>query len=386
MRSDSSALSGPESVARAAAPVETYLDWNATTPPLPAVLAAVMEAAAEAWGNPSSVHAAGRRARRHLDAARDAIAALAGGDARDIVLTSGGTEANNLALSGAPGLVVSRVDHPSLTRVAEAAAARGVPVRWLPVVEAGLIAPDDVEHALSDLPRGSLVALSAVNHETGVIQPLDGIRVVVDQASARLHVDAVQAAGRVVPGLWQKGDTTALAGHKLRGPKGIGALVVTRGARVSPVLVGGAQERGLRPGTPDAAAAAGLAVAARHALEGPPRYAPLAALRDRIESALDGEAIVNGSGAPRAPHVTNLSFYGVAGDELVAALDLEGIRVSSGSACSAGTNEPSTVITAMLGRERAESAVRVSMGEETQPEAIERLLGTLARLLQRLRR
>jgi cysteine desulfurase len=375
-------------VSRVPAPAgepEVYLDWNATTPPLGAVVEAMASAAWEAWGNPASVHAAGRRARALVEDAREAVAWLAGADARDVVLTSGGTEANNLALAGAPGLVASRLEHPSVTRVLEARAALGVPVRFVDVGEDGCVDPAAVERALTGLPGGSVVALSAVNHETGVVQPVADVARVVRAAGARLHVDAVQAAGRLPREQWRDGDTLTLSAHKLRGPKGIGALVSAPGTRITPVLHGGSQERGLRPGTVDPAAAAGFGGAARHAVDGPARYGRLAALRDHLEHALGERVRPNGARAPRAPHVSNLSFRDVAGDELVAALDLEGVRVSSGSACSAGTSEPSPIILAMLGPERARSAVRVSLGEDTTMEEIIRLLRAVDVVLPRLK-
>jgi cysteine desulfurase len=198
----------------------------------------------------------------------------------------------------------------------------------------------------------------------------------------RLHVDAVQAWGRVAfdPRL---AETLSLAAHKIRGPKGIGALIARPGVPLSPVLVGGAQERGLRPGTVDPVAATGLAVAAGRARAGLSRYAGIAPLRDELEGALlalSPRARVNGS-APRAPHVTNLSWPGFRGPELVAALDLEGVSVSSGSACSAGTSEPSPVLRAMLGEERAACAVRVSLGESTTREEVNHALHAFAKVV-----
>jgi len=360
-----------------------YLDWNATTPPHPAVLAAMAEAAHFGWANPASVHAPGRRARALVEDARAAVGRLAGRSERDVVFTSGGTEANNLALSGAPAVVTSRVEHPSITRVAEAAEERGAPVRWIRVGESGLVEPGAVADALAGLPAGAVVAVSAVNHETGVIAPLAEIATVVLRAGARLHVDAVQAIGRLPSALWQWGATLSVAAHKLRGPKGIGALVTEPGFVPAPVLRGGSQERGLRPGTVDAVALAGFRIAAERAEDGAGRYARLGPLRDRLERELGKLGRVNGAGAPRAPHVTNLSFDGVRGDELAAALDLEGISVSSGSACTAGTSEPSPVIRAMLGLERARSALRVSLGEESSEADIERLLAVVPVLLAR---
>jgi cysteine desulfurase len=300
-----------------------------------------------------------------------------------VVFTGGGTEANNLALSGAPAIVTSRVEHPSIVRVAEAAEVRGIPVRWIEVGQSGLVEPDAVARSLAGLPADTVVAVAAANHETGVIAPLREIESVVTNAGARLHVDAVQAVGRLEPSVWQWGTTLGIAAHKIRGPKGVGALVGRPGHVLSPVLKGGSQERGLRPGTVDAAALAGFRVAAEHAGSGPGRYTLLEPLRGLIELELGELGRVNGAGAPRAPHVTNLSFAGVRGDELAAALDLEGISVSSGSACSAGTQEPSPVVLAMLGIERARSALRVSLGEETTRADIDRLLAVLPLLVDR---
>lgn len=362
---------------------EIYLDWNATAPPHPLVLEAMHGARASAWANPASVHGAGRRARAALDDARAVVADLLGRDPRDVLFTSGGTEANNLALAGAACIVTSRLEHPSVTRVAEARAAAGGDVRWLPVGELGRVEPDAVERTLAGAPPGTTVAVGAVNHETGVMQPLATISEVVRRAGARLHVDAVQAAGRVPGEAWRFGDTVAVAAHKLRGPKGIGVLGVRPGLVPSPVLLGGSQERGLRPGTVDAVAAAGFAAAARRSDESVAQYAALAALRDHIERTLGGVALVNGAGMPRAPHVTSLVFARRRGDELAAALDLEGVRTSSGSACTAGTSEPSAVITAMHGAERALATLRVSLGEDTTAGEVTEFLRVLAAILAR---
>lgn len=362
---------------------EAYFDWNATTPLHPSVVRAMAEAAPVAWANPASVHAAGRRARAVLEDAREAVASLVGRDPRDVCFTSGGTEANNLALSAATALATSRLEHPSVVRLAERLEARGVPVAWIHVAEHGRIEPDAAEAALAVLPRGATLAVSAVNHETGVIHPLAELAAVAALGGARLHVDAVQAVGRLAPELYRFGDSLSIASHKIRGPKGIGALAFRPGGAPPPLLVGGAQERGLRPGTVDAVAAAGFGQAALLARGGPERYAGLAVLRDRVEAALGDRVTRNGASVPRAPHVSNFSVPDRRGDELVAALDLEGLRVSSGSACSAGTSEPSPVIEAMAGKARALGAIRVSLGEETSTEQVERLIRALLRLVAR---
>ncbi len=360
-----------------------YLDWNATTPPLAEVVEAMMRAATLSWANPSSVHGEGRRARGVVEDARAAVGHLAGADPRDVVFTSGATEANNLALTSAlaarEGLfVTSRLEHPSVTRVAERFASR---VRWLRVTREGAIDLEDFARAM-DASSVAVVALQAVNHETGVIQPL---REVIDLARARgawMHVDAAQAWGKVAI------DTTgassvSVAPHKFRGPKGIGALALAQGVKLSPLLVGGAQEKGVRPGTVDPALAAGFAVAARHAASTLP-YERLGTLRDVLEETLIAMgAQVNGAG--RAPHVTSLAFSSWRGPELVAALDLEGVACSSGSACSAGTAEPSPVLDAMLGEARAASSVRLSMGETTSPEDIAFAISAFKRVCGRLK-
>jgi len=374
-----------------------YLDWNATTPPLPDVVEAMGAALRGAWANPSSIHAEGRGARAYVENARAAVAELARVDPRDIVLTSGGTEANNLAIRsafarGAGTLVTSRLEHPSVTRVAEALEAEGkARVRWLHVQASGRIDLDDLERALAE-DDVRIVALQAVNHETGVVQPTAEA---IGMASARgvwVHVDAVQAFGRIdVAGINPAcGDgikvTRSLAAHKMRGPKGIGALVTRADIVLEPLLRGGAQERGIRPGTLDPVAAAGFAVAAKHALSGPERYARVAALRDRLETGLariDPGCEVNGANAARAPHVTNVAFSAWNGPELVAALDLEGVSISSGSACSAGTIEPSPVVTAMHDEARARRSARFSLGEATTEESIERALGAIGRVFAR---
>ncbi len=376
--------------------MRAYLDWNATTPPLREVIEAMTSAAHAQWGNPASVHAEGRRARARVEDARAAVASLAKVDPRDVVLMSGGTEANNLALrsafpasrapgeSRAPTLVTSWLEHPSITRVAELLEREGrARVRWLRVTEAGVIDLDDLRAALT---QGGvrLVALQALNHETGVVQPTHEAAGLSREHGALLHIDAVQAWGKV-PVDESDGDTRALAAHKLRGPKGVGALLSRPGVALEPILRGGGQERGLRPGTVDPVACAGLAVAARYAEGGPGRYAGVAALRDDLErrvlAAVPGTT-VNGAGA-RAPHVTNLAFPRFPGPELVAALDLEGVAVSSGSACSAGTSEVSPVLRAMVGSDRASRSVRLSLGDATTREEIEHAVDAIVRVAAR---
>jgi cysteine desulfurase len=394
----------------------SYFDWNATTPLAPEVVEAMTRALASGWGNPASVHAFGRSARAQVEDAREAVATLAGFDARDVVLTSGGTEANNLALAfGAsltgprgerPLLVVSAVEHPSVVSAAAAEAERGARAHWIPVDPGGRIGVDAVvdtiDRALDDGGRAEgaersaaaqvigLVSVQAVNHETGVVHPIREIREVARARGLLLHVDAVQAVGRLERDAWCHGDLVTIASHKIRGPKGVGALLTAPRLKLTPILRGGAQERGIRPGTQDPVACAGFAVAARRAADTVAHYRSLAVLRDTLERALielgartTGAPIVNGAGH-RAPHVTNLSWPGWLGAELAAALDLEGIAISSGSACSAGTADPSPVIQAIAGLGRARSAVRVSLGETTDAAAVDRALRAWERVLLRV--
>jgi cysteine desulfurase len=372
-----------------------YLDWNATTPLAPAVVDAMLSAAKEAWANPSSVHSFGRAARARVEDAREALGKLASCHPRDIVFTSGGTEANNLALRsafprGQPRgvLVTSRLEHPSVTRVAGALEREDLAeVYWARARPDGRIDVDDVARALA---KGGvrLVAVQAVSSETGVVQPLEAILPLAHSAGARVHVDAVQAFGRssAAVAVCAGADSCSLAAHKLRGPKSIGALLTKPGVRLEPVLLGGSQERGLRPGTLDPIAAAGHAAAATLALSSPERWSAVAPLRDALEGrllALAPGARVNGASAPRMPHTTSVAFPGWNGPDLVAALDLEGVAVSSGSACSAGTAEPSPALVAMGDEEAARCSVRFSLGEETTAGDVEAALAAVEAVLSR---
>jgi cysteine desulfurase len=384
---------------------QIYLDWNATTPPHPDVISAMIATAREAWGNPASIHGTGRRARARVEDAREAIASLVGLDPRDVYLTSGGTEANNLALwqafadglskpnSERQALITSRSEHPSIVKFAEHLAERGVLVLWVVPAPSGRVDPASIAEAMDRAAAAGatvrLVAQQAVNHETGVIQPIAEVLELCRSRKTQLFVDAVQAVGKLPRSTYEGADLISLAAHKIRGPKGIGALATKSSVHLRRMLFGGAQEKGLRPGTQDPVACAGFAVAAERARSMPEKYAAIARLRDRLE--VDLEQIAEASGVAtarngegdRCPHVANISFQGWIGPELCAALDLEGVAVSSGSACSAGTAEPSPVIEAMAGRERAMSAVRISLGEDTTPDEIQQALQRWQRVLIR---
>jgi cysteine desulfurase len=360
-----------------------YWDWNATTPPHPDVLVAMQDAFRDAWANSSSQHRLGRAARARIEGVREQIGELLAVHPRDVLFVASGTEANNLALRHAAGLVVSRLDHPSVVRVAEQRAAEGTPVLWVPVAERGQLDPRELEGALEALPdpvrSRSVVVITAANHETGVLQDVNALGSLVRARGARLHCDASQAIGKIAASELLGADSWTVSAHKLRGPQGVAALA-WKGAAPVPVLLGGSQERGLRPGTPPGPLIAGFGAAL--ARLDPRRYAAMGPLRDKLELALRTYGLVNGAGAPRLPHVSNISFAGWTGERLVAALDVRGVCVSTGSACRVGTAEPSAAVAAMLGAERARGAVRFSLGEDADEAQLDSVLARLFPLLQ----
>lgn len=361
-----------------------YLDFNATTPPDPQVVGIMAESATSLWGNPSSVHWHGRLARERIEATRIALAKCFGAHPRDTIFVSGGTEANNLALLDAPALVTSELEHPSVTQVARALERQGRPVRWVQVSPDGLVELESLRQCLATVPTGAVVAVQAVNHETGVIQPLQEVERIAHEASAWLHVDAVQALGKLPPERFLFGDSYAITAHKIHGPKGVGALIWRCGRRApAPILFGGSQQRGLRPGTPDPISVIGFGVAFERAQQRLPERARLATLRDRLEQTLCECTETNVVRAPRVDHVSSLFVPGWRGDELIAALDIEGLCVSSGSACSAGTAEPSPVITAMHGAERARATIRLSLGQSTTNADVEFAIDVIRRVSAR---
>lgn len=364
-----------------------YLDYNATTPVKPAVARAVAEALAEV-GNPSSVHGFGRAARRAVEDARARVAALLGCDPAAIVFTSGGTEANNLALGGCGGrrLLVSAVEHPS---VLDAARALAREVAILPVDGEGLV---DLPALASELERSegpALVSVMLANNETGVIQPVAEIAEIAHERGALFHCDAVQGPGRIPLDVMASGaDILSVSAHKLGGPKGVGALVLAREVELEARQIGGGQERSRRAGTENVPGIVGFGVAAALALEDLAEAARLAALRDEFEArlaAVDAGVRVFGAGAPRLPNTSCVTMPGVPAETQVMALDLEGVAVSAGSACSSGKVEPSHVLRAMGASETAAaSAIRVSLGWASQSADVERLVEAWKRLHHRI--
>lgn len=350
----------------------TYLDANATEPLRPEAREAAI-AALDLTGNPSSVHADGRAARRVLEAAREAIARRFGRGA--VVFTAGGTEANALAIRGlAAGrrVLVGATEHPAVL----AAATGGV---TLPVDGRGVVALEALETALREGP--ALVCLMAANNETGVLHPIHQAAALCRAAGALLHVDAVQAAGRVK--LPEAGDSLALSGHKLGGPKGAGALLLRGGLEPAPLIAGGGQERGRRGGTEPLPAIAGMAAAAEAPM---PDLAPL---RDVLEArlrAIAPEIVIAGEDAPRLPNTACIALPGSAAETQVIALDLAGVRVSAGAACSSGKVARSHVLAAMGWGELAGCAIRVSLPWNATAEDVERFVEAWAAMRARLSR
>jgi cysteine desulfurase len=354
-----------------------YLDANATEPLRPEARAAAI-AALEAGGNPSSVHAAGRAARRRLEAAREAVAGRFGVRAQDVVFTAGGTEANAIAVQGlgrGRRVLVGATEHPAVL-----AAAPGAGV--IPVLPDGTIDLDALAALLAEAGP-ALVCLMAANNETGVLHPLEAAASLCRARGALLHVDAVQAAGRVA--LPADYDSLGVAGHKLGGPAGAGALLLRPGVEVPALIAGGGQERGRRGGTEPLPAIAGLAAAAVAAR--PEGLARLAALRDRIEAgiaALAPEAIIAGAVAPRLPNTSCIILPGAPAETQVIALDLAGVRVSAGAACSSGKVARSPVLAAMGFSALAGCGIRVSLPWDAAEDAPERFLGAWAAMRARL--
>ncbi len=351
-----------------------YFDHNATTPVDPAVLEAMLPFFGERFGNASSIHSFGQHARAAVESARESVAALIGSRPAEIVFTSGGTEADNLAIFGVVGaaegakkhVITTQIEHHAVLNACEALQAEGVEVTFLPVSSEGLVDPADVRRALR--PHTVLITVMHANNELGTVQPIAEIARIAAEAGVRFHTDAVQSAGKLPVDVEGVGaDLLSISAHKLYGPKGVGALYIRRGVRLKPLLYGGHHERDRRPGTENVPGIAGLGKAAELARERLPQNAQrTAALRDQLEGGLlerIPHARVNGAGAPRTPNTTNITFSFVEGEALVIALDLKGVACSTGAACSSGAVEPSHVLTAIgLPPGEARASLRFSLG------------------------
>ena len=364
-----------------------YFDYHAASPLCEEARHAMQ--AYEGWANPSSVHGAGRQARRALESARDLVAGCLGAAAPDVVLTAGGTEACNLAILGASKpvkrIVCSQVEHPAVARAVDEWESRGADVSRLRPSDGAGPSVRELEEAL--VAGADLVVLQWVNHETGSVSPIEEYGQICAKAGVALVVDGTQALGRIPIDVSRLGvQALMMASHKMGGPAGAGALWVHPSWPLEPQMRGGGQERGRRAGTPDVRAAVGFgaacgALATR--LEAMPR---VTALRDRLEKALvRAGGVVNGASGARVGSVTNCSFRGWRGELLVVALDVEGLCASSGPACSAGIPEPSPTVSALYPTEswRAESALRLSLGPETTEAEVTKALSILERVLPR---
>ena len=375
-----------------------YLDHNATTPPAPSVIDSMTAALREQYGNPSSVHHYGQQAKSVLDEARSAVAALVGGDPSEIIFTGSGTESDNFAIrgvaealevTGRKHIIASSIEHEAVLNTLKALARRGWTTTLLPVDHSGIVAADVLREALTD--GTALVSIMHANNEIGTIQPIAELARIAKARGALFHTDAVQSAGKIPIDVKALGvDLLSIAAHKFYGPKGVGALWLRRGVRLLAPITGGKQERSRRAGTENVAGIVGMGVAAREALATmAAEAARLSALRDRLEAgilaAVPGTA-VNGAVEPRVPNTTNISFDRVEAESLLIALDLSGVAVSTGSACSSGTLEPSHVLKAMgLPAHRTQNSIRFSLGHANTAEDVDRVIGALPAIVNKLR-
>jgi len=391
-----------------------YLDNNATTPVLPEVLEAMRPYFGEHFGNASSIHHHGQETRAAVERARESVAALLGCRASEVVFTSGGTEADNLAIFGlahsGDHVITSTIEHHAVLNSCKYLAKdrdkypdkyhekTGCEVTYIPVDGRGLVDPEDVKRAIR--PNTKLITIMLANNETGVVQSVVEIGKIAAEADIYFHTDAVQAAGKIPIDVNQIGcDLLTVSGHKIHGPQGVGALYVRKGTRLEPMLHGGSHERSRRAGTENVPGIVGLGKAAELAMAGFERGDDLrtddrtddqkmAAARDHLErELLDIEATgLNGEGALRVPNTTNIYFDGIEGEALVIALDLKGLAVSTGAACSSGAIEPSHVLTAMgLRPDRARASIRFSLGKQNTPEDVDFALALVQGTVERLR-
>jgi cysteine desulfurase len=375
-----------------------YFDYNATTPLSSDAIDAVTTATRDLFGNASSVHTFGQQAKAALDRARSAIATLIGGDPLEVVFTSGGTESDNFAIRGVAEaleptkrrhLITTAIEHEAVLNTVKALARRGWRTTILPVDPSGIVSPERLREVITD--DTALVSVMHANNEIGTIQPVAEMAAIAHERGALMHSDGVQSAGKIGVDVRSLGlDLFSISAHKFNGPKGAGALWIRRGTRVQAIQTGGKHERNRRAGTENVPAIAGMGAAAHLAVAKlADESARVAALRDRLETgilrAVDG-TVVNGAPDRRVPNTTNISFDRVEAESLLIALDLEGIAVSTGSACSSGTLEPSHVLRAMgLPPHRTQNSLRFSLGMFSTDEEVDRVIEVLPRLVEKLR-
>lgn len=375
-----------------------YFDHNATTPVHPEVVEVVTRVLRDEFGNASSVHHFGQRAKGILDDARSAVAALINAEPSEVVFTSGGTEADNFALrgvaealevTGRKHLIASSIEHEAVLNTLKVLAKRGWQTTLLPVGTSGIVEPAALADALTE--RTALVSVMHANNEVGTIQPIAELAKIAHSRGALFHTDAVQSAAKIPVDARALGaDLVSLSAHKFYGPKGAGALWIKRGARVAAIMTGGKHERNRRAGTENVPSIAGFGAAARIAQQKLASEATrLAALRDRLEEGVLAQVPgtqINGDRTTRVPNTTNISFDGVEAESLLIALDLEGIAVSTGSACSSGTLEPSHVLRAMgLPSHRTQNSIRISLGSGNTDAEVDYFLDRLPDVVTKLR-
>jgi cysteine desulfurase len=378
--------------------MRVYFDHNATTPVDPAVAEVVARVLCEDFGNASSVHHFGQRAKGILDEARTGVADLLHAEASEVVFTSGGTEADNFAIRGVAEaleptgrrhLIASAIEHEAVLNTFKALTRRGWKTTLLPVDATGIVRPDALEAALTG--ETALVSVMHANNEIGTIQPIAELARVAHARGALFHTDAVQSVAKIPVDVRALGvDLLSLSAHKFNGPKGVGALWIKRGTRITAILTGGKHERNRRAGTENVAGLAGLgAAAALGARKMEAEGTRLAALRNRLENevlARVPRTAINGALEARVPNTTNISFEGVEAESLLIALDLEGVAVSTGSACSSGTLEPSHVLRAMgFPAHRTQNSIRMSLGAGNTDEQVDYVLEKLPRIVEKLR-
>ncbi len=376
---------------------KVYLDHSATTPVHPEVVEVINEYLTDVWGNPSSVHSFGREAKKGLEEAREKVAALMGADPREIVFTSGGTEADNTAVIGSAyanekkgkHIITSQIEHHAVLDAFKYLEKHGFDVTYLPVDEEGLVSVEDVRRAIRD--DTTFISIMHVNNEIGTIQPIEEIGAIAREKGVIFHVDAVQSYGKIPVDVNKLNvDLLTASSHKIYGPKGSGCLYIRKGVRIPPYTLGGGQERKRRPGTENMPGIVGFGKAAEIAageLEG--EMERLAALRDKLIKGIEEripDIRVNGHRTKRLPGSVNISFRYVEGESLLLSLDMKGIAASSGSACTSGSLDPSHVLLAIgLPHEIAHGSLRMTLGRSNSEEDIDYVLEALPEIVERLR-